>query len=189
MTVNHEDVVKQVAAQKAPDNTSTDTLLPFVLRVLAALPPSEKAGLLRKDGGENIARYEPAGVNVSISRICYPDGSIYKILSDAGPGGTNGPSWADNGTVDKAMYVAVDGTHVVTGGGGGTSGAQPYPGDDWSSGLMQAINATYDEAHAPHDDGRYIWQSRTLYDIGAGLEKEASKKKHLAELRQALGLH
>ena len=45
------------------------------------------------------------GYNFSLSRICYPDGHIYKVLSDAGPGGTNGPTWSDNDFVDRSLYV------------------------------------------------------------------------------------
>ena len=41
--------------------------------------------------------------------MCYSDGHIFKRISDAGPGGTNGPGFADNGFVDKTLYVpAID---------------------------------------------------------------------------------
>ena len=34
---------------------------------------------------------------------------IYKLIGDAGPGGTNVPDWADNGFVDLSLYVpAID---------------------------------------------------------------------------------
>ena len=35
--------------------------------------------------------------------------SRMKVLSDVGPGGANGPSWSDNGFVDRSLYVpAID---------------------------------------------------------------------------------
>lgn len=59
-------------------------------------------GLLIKEGGENIVYWN--GHWFSISRICFPDGHIYKILSDAGNGGANGAGWSDNGFVDPKLY-------------------------------------------------------------------------------------
>jgi hypothetical protein len=50
-------------------------------------------GLLLKPGGENIITWN--GKTVSISRIMLPDGHIVKVLSDAGPGGSNGASWQE----------------------------------------------------------------------------------------------
>ena len=49
------------------------------------------------------------GYSFSASRICFPDGRIYKIISDAGPGGKNAPDFSDNGLVDPTLYVpAID---------------------------------------------------------------------------------
>jgi hypothetical protein len=67
----------------------------------------EGAGLLIKNGGENIVSWQ--GYSFSASRICYPDGHIFKVISDAGPGGANSPSWQDNDFVDRNLYVpAID---------------------------------------------------------------------------------
>jgi len=67
----------------------------------------EGAGLLIKNGGENIVPWQ--GYSFSAGRLCYPDGHIYKVISDVGPGGLNGPSWQDNGFVDRSLYVpAID---------------------------------------------------------------------------------
>jgi hypothetical protein len=67
----------------------------------------EGGGMLIKNGGENILPWR--GYSFSISRICYPDGHIFKVLSDAGPGGANAPTWSDNDFVDKSLYVpAID---------------------------------------------------------------------------------
>jgi hypothetical protein len=69
----------------------------------------EGAGLLIKNGGENIVPWQ--GYMFAAGRICYPDGHIYKVISDVGPGGLNGPSWQDNGFVDRSLYVpAIDPT-------------------------------------------------------------------------------
>jgi hypothetical protein len=63
------------------------------------------AGLLIKNGGENIVSWK--GRSFAAARICYPDGHIYKVLSDVPT--TNGPSWQDNDFVDRSLYVpAID---------------------------------------------------------------------------------
>jgi hypothetical protein len=74
-----------------------------VTKHVAWLLRGQGTGLLFKDGGENIIYWQ--GKWFSISRVCYPDGHLYKILSDAGPGGTNGAGWADDGFVDPRRYV------------------------------------------------------------------------------------
>ena len=49
------------------------------------------------------------GISFSATRICFADGHIYKIIGDAGPGGTNVPGFSDNDFVDKSSYVpAID---------------------------------------------------------------------------------
>ena len=64
-------------------------------------------GLLIKNGGENIVSWQ--GYSFSASRVCFPDGHIYKVITDAGPGGANGPGWSDNEFVDRSLYVpAID---------------------------------------------------------------------------------
>ena len=64
---------------------------------------SEGAGLLQKPSGENIVTWR--GYTFAAARIMYPDGHIYKVLSDVGSGGTNGPSWQDEGFVDGNRYL------------------------------------------------------------------------------------
>ncbi len=56
----------------------------------------ERMGFLIKTGGDNICSGH------SISRVMYPDGSLWKILTDAGPGGANGPAWNFDGFLDVA---------------------------------------------------------------------------------------
>lgn len=63
------------------------------------------AGLLEKNAGENI--FTCNGHSYSISRVCFSNGHIFKILGDAGPGGANTPSWQDNGG-PGAYLPAVD---------------------------------------------------------------------------------
>lgn len=87
-----------------PNNSFTD--LELIKRV-AWLLRGQGAGLLRKDGGENIAQW--LGMNFSSSRICFRDGHIYKLIGDAGPGGANTPGWSDNDFVDVSLYMpAID---------------------------------------------------------------------------------
>ena len=63
----------------------------------------EGAGLLLKPGGENIVFWN--GNWFAAARICYPDGHIYKLMSDVGRGGSNAPSWQDEGLVEANRYV------------------------------------------------------------------------------------
>ncbi len=72
-----------------------------VTKRVAWLLRGEGAGLLIKNGGENIVGW--MGFSFSAGRICYPDGHIYKVLSDIP--GTNGPSWQDNDFVHPSLYV------------------------------------------------------------------------------------
>lgn len=72
-------------------------------RVAWALRDRGGAGLLIKPAGENIVTWR--GYTFAAARICYPDGHIYKVLSDVGPGGANGPSWQDEGFIDRNRYV------------------------------------------------------------------------------------
>lgn len=102
MQVNHADIVQQLYNQQ-PAEKSIPGALAFCLRVLAALPPSEKAGLLVKTSGDNIIPFRDTVV--SAGRICYPDGQLYKVLTDVPT--TNGPQWSDNGTVDPSLYLSV----------------------------------------------------------------------------------
>lgn len=74
-----------------------------VTKRVAWLLRGEGGGLLIKNGGENIISWQ--GYSFSIGRICFPNGQIFKVLTDVGEGGTNGPGWDDNGFVDPGLYV------------------------------------------------------------------------------------
>ncbi len=87
-----------------PNDTVSDM---EVVKRVAWLLRAENAGMLIKTGGDGVMSWQ--GYSFSASRICYPDGHLWKILSDAGPGGANGPQWSDNDTVDPTLYVkAID---------------------------------------------------------------------------------
>lgn len=105
--MNHVDIVNRVRNGAPLDTSSAPAILQRLLEVIAALPPAERGGLLRKDAGENILFYAPANCNVSISRVCYPDGQLVKVFTDSGPGGANAAAWNDDGTVEPSRYVPV----------------------------------------------------------------------------------
>jgi hypothetical protein len=68
---------------------------------------AEGAGLLIKNDGENFVSWQ--GYNFSAGRICFPDGSVMKVITDVGVGGQNYASWTVNGSVDPSFYVpAID---------------------------------------------------------------------------------
>jgi hypothetical protein len=76
-----------------------------VTKRIAWLLRGSGAGLLIKNGGENIALWK--GFSFAAARICFPDGHIWKVLSDVPT--TNGPSWQDNDFVDRSLYLpAID---------------------------------------------------------------------------------
>ncbi len=77
---------------------ASGTLAFEVTKRVAWLLRGEGVGLLEKDGGENIISWQ--GHSLSISRVCYPDGHIFKVITDAGDGGTNGATWSDDDFVD-----------------------------------------------------------------------------------------
>ena len=90
-------------------NIASGTAVPVgeVVKRVAWLLRGEGGGLLIKESGENVVRWQ--GYSFSATRICFPDGHIYKIIGDAGPGGANSPGFSDNDFVDRALYVpAID---------------------------------------------------------------------------------
>ena len=66
---------------------------------------------------------------------------------------------------------------------------QPYPSDAWVGDLYNYYASLYTQAGVPIDSGMQIWIGRTLYDIGAGMDKEVSKAKHANELEVVLGIN
>ena len=102
---NPQAVVNCVHAAVQPTNSPGG--LEVVKRV-AWLLRAQGAGLLIKEGGENVVLWQ--GYSLSSSRMCYSDGHIYKIIGAAGPGaGGNTPGYSDDGFVDKSLFVpAID---------------------------------------------------------------------------------
>jgi hypothetical protein len=92
-----------VVAAVRPAQTVEDAF--EVTKRIAWLLRGSGGGLLIKNGGENIVSWK--GYSFAAARICFPDGHIYKVLTDVPT--TNGPSWQDNGFVSPSMYVpAID---------------------------------------------------------------------------------
>lgn len=136
---DHLNIVQRVRSQSPPDTSSAAGILQFLVRVICALPPHEQAGLHAKPGGENIAFYMPAGKMVGISRVMYPDGSLVKVLTDAGPGGANGAGWAHEDPIDPARYVPVSSAIC-----GGPPPAPPVPVADLQP-ILDTLDALTNE--------------------------------------------
>ena len=99
LAANKQALVSCVHGAVNPERTEHGAF--EVTKRVAWLLRGEGAGLLIKNGGENIVSW--MGRSFSAGRICYPDGHIYKVLSDIPS--TNGPSWQDNDFVDRSLYV------------------------------------------------------------------------------------
>jgi hypothetical protein len=97
-TGDKNKLVECVHAAIQPGASSTVAF--EVTKRVAWLLRGEGAGLLIKDGGENIISW--AGYSFSIGRIVYPNGRLVKVLSDVGDGGANSPGWHEEG-VDPAL--------------------------------------------------------------------------------------
>jgi hypothetical protein len=63
----------------------------------------EGAGLLLKPAGENIVTWR--GYTFAAGRIIYADGHLFKVIADVGPGGSNAPSWQDEGFLDVSRRL------------------------------------------------------------------------------------
>jgi hypothetical protein len=102
-TADKQKLSECVVAAVSPAHTEAGAF--EVTKRIAWLLRGEGGGLLIKNGGENIVSWK--GYSFAAGRICYPDGHIYKVLSDVPT--TNGPSWQDNAFVDRSLYVpAID---------------------------------------------------------------------------------
>jgi hypothetical protein len=63
----------------------------------------EGAGLLLKPTGENIVTWR--GYTFAAGRIIYADGHLFKVIADVGSGGSNAPSWQDEGFLDPSRRL------------------------------------------------------------------------------------
>ena len=44
------------------------------------------------------------GQTYGASRVMYPDGDLYKLVTDAGDGGANAPQWTREDPIDPARW-------------------------------------------------------------------------------------
>jgi hypothetical protein len=96
--------VKKALGLPASSNQETNITNAFeTTKRVAWLLRDSGCGLLIKNGGDNIVTWN--GYSFAAGRVCFPDGQIFKVLSDV-EGGTHVPIWDDNGTVDASLYVA-----------------------------------------------------------------------------------
>jgi hypothetical protein len=58
----------------------------------------------RPASGENVVTVD--GETYGASRVMYKDGDLYKLVSDAGDAGANGPQWAREEAIDPARWRA-----------------------------------------------------------------------------------
>lgn len=90
--MDHTDLARAAfdASLLPPPPRAVTDALRYVTNLLGMLPPNERAGYVKGPaGGENVAPLAD-GTLVRVSRVIYPDGQIYKVLSDA-PNGN--PQW------------------------------------------------------------------------------------------------
>jgi len=138
MTVDHRDYALQAfdAAGLPPRPRTAEQALSYISLLLAMLPASEKAGYVGK-GGDNIAPL-PDGTTVSVSRICYPDRQIYKVMNDA-PNGT--AQWVDDGLLPtNQTYVPFTGLHITP-----IPDTHPVPAGDVDHAQLVRIAAAHDQ--------------------------------------------
>lgn len=143
-------------------------------------------GCLKKPDGSNCAQ-PGTGVKMSKDILALPTGQIVDCLIDAEGAGT--PTWdTDKDPVEPDRWLApVD--------PGGSTAGVPLPGappynESYSVEFGNACNEVYAEAGVPIDAGMISVQSqRCAYDYYVGgLSWEASRDKHIAELRAVYGL-
>ena len=110
MTVDHDDLARQAFDASALPSHAAHAWKTHCVHHEAAgmLPAGEQAGYVKGPaGGENVTAL-PDGTLVRISRVMYPDGQIYKVMSDA-PNGQ--PQWHAE-DVRPELYVPFGGPHV-----------------------------------------------------------------------------
>lgn len=163
-----------------------------LLNAVAWAHRAEGYGLLSKPTGAN-CRQPQTGTLVSRDILMLAgSGRIFDVLIDAEGKAT--PQWGEKTALSPSRFVPpVDSTiplpppppPIPT----PTSLTQPYPEEaTWWTALFEEVTRLYGLANRPHDLGTFKWSVRTAYDIGAGMDKEKAKAKHLAELRAVLGL-
>ena len=110
MMVDHADFARQAFDTSAlpPTPRTVQDALRYIRALLALLPAGEEAGYVKGPaGGENVTAL-PDGTLVRISRVMYPDGQIYKVMSDAPNGG---PQWVEEDVPPGALRALHGRTH------------------------------------------------------------------------------
>lgn len=174
-----------------------------LLNAVAWAHRADGFGLLSKPTGSN-CRQPQTGTLVSRDILMLAgSGRIFDVLIDAEGKAT--PTWGEKTALSPSRFVPpVDSTvslpHTppppppplpppLPPPPTSPSLTQPYPDEaTWWTALFEEIDRLYGLANHPRDLGTFKWSARTAYDIGAGMEKEKAKVKHLDELRAALGL-
>jgi hypothetical protein len=174
-----------------------------LLNALAWAHREDGYGLLSKPTGAN-CRQPQTGTLVSRDILMLAgSGRIFDVLIDAEGKAT--PTWNEKNALTPSRFVPpVDSSVALP-----LPLAQPltqplaqpltqptaaavtqaYPDEaTWWTALFEEIDRLYGMANHPHDLGTFKWSTRTAYDIGTGMDKDKAKAKHLAELREALGL-
>ena len=111
MTADHAAIARQAfdASTLPPAPRRVEDALRYITRVLSMLPPEEQAGYVKGPaGGENVSALAD-GTLVRVSRVMYPDGRIFKVMSDAPNGG---PQWVSE-DVRPELYVPYAGAHTI----------------------------------------------------------------------------
>jgi hypothetical protein len=184
-----------VELRKIYPTPMSNSQLGELLNAVAWKHQAEGYGLLAKPIGANCLQPQ-TGTLVARDILASTAGKHFDVLVDAE--GAAKPVWQDKGAYQPSRFVSpVDSTIPLpptpppppplppT----SPSLTQPYPDEaTWWTTLFEEIDRLYGLANHPRDLGTFKWSVRTAYDIGAGMDKEKAKVKHLAELRAALGL-
>ena len=98
---HHLDVVQRIAKTIPHEQT-----LAYAWKLITAVAydlKDEGCGLHeRPASGENVVTVD--GQTYGASRVMYRDGDLYKLVSDAGDGGANGPQWVREEAIDPARW-------------------------------------------------------------------------------------
>lgn len=149
-------------------------------------------GLNEKTGGTLGVRYD--GQKCAHDILHHrPTNRIYDVLASAGAAST--PVWQDKGdncTPPNQCRPFV--SPIVPQSGGGTNPCPELPsyvevgGDEAGWKLGNYLFYDYGRAGQAPNAGMGVWFYRTAYDCIAGLDFDASLKKHRAEWCEALGI-
>lgn len=107
MTTNHLELVQQAfdANPLPPTPRAVDSITPILVWLLGHLPAAEQAGYTKSSAGASNTIQLADGTYVRVARVSYPDGQIYKFMSDVPNGG---PQWVAE-DVRPDLYLPVAG--------------------------------------------------------------------------------